>query len=43
MSRVRRVAAVAASVALLFVARASAQGAAWPSESPPRPLSAHDV
>jgi len=43
MIRVRRVAAMAAVAFLLLISRGWAQVAAWPSESPPRPLAAHDV
>ncbi len=39
----RRLAVLTAAVSLLLVPGASAQTATWPSETPPRPLPAHDV
>jgi zinc protease len=43
MTRARRLAAIAALVALGTVAQVSAQVKDWPSERPPRPLAARDV
>jgi zinc protease len=43
MTACRRVASLAACAVLLLARMGSAQNAAWPSQSPPRPLAAHDV